>query len=108
MKASILSKVHGMTDNQLKEVAFQLAEMFPDTFEEVILGAETESFTVPFTDGDVIRLSKADVRELRAFPADRKVSAIKYLREVTSLGLKEAKDVVEAFFIPRTAPIGNY
>ena len=33
---------------------------------------------------------------LVGFPADKKINIIKAVREVTSLGLKEAKDLVEA------------
>lgn len=33
---------------------------------------------------------------LVSFPADKKINIIKVVREVTSLGLKEAKDLVEA------------
>ena len=33
---------------------------------------------------------------LVAFPADKKINIIKVVREVTSLGLKEAKDLVES------------
>ena len=32
---------------------------------------------------------------LKAFPADKKVGTIKVIREITGLGLKEAKDLVE-------------
>ena len=32
---------------------------------------------------------------LKAYPADKKVGAIKVIREITGLGLKEAKDLVE-------------
>ena len=32
---------------------------------------------------------------LKAYPADKKVGTIKVIREITSLGLKEAKDLVE-------------
>jgi len=32
---------------------------------------------------------------LKEFPADKKVTVIKVIREVTGLGLKEAKDLVE-------------
>jgi large subunit ribosomal protein L7/L12 len=31
-----------------------------------------------------------------SFPADKKINIIKVVREVTSLGLKEAKDLVES------------
>lgn len=33
---------------------------------------------------------------LDAFPADKKISVLKVVREVTGLGLKDAKDLVEA------------
>ena len=32
---------------------------------------------------------------LKAYPADKKINIIKVVREVTNLGLKEAKDLVE-------------
>lgn len=32
---------------------------------------------------------------LKTYPADKKVGTIKVIREITSLGLKEAKDLVE-------------
>ena len=37
---------------------------------------------------------------LKAYPADKKVGVIKVIREITSLGLKEAKDLVEG--VPST------
>ena len=37
---------------------------------------------------------------LKEYPADKKVTVIKVVRELTGLGLKEAKDLVEA--IPAT------
>ena len=43
---------------------------------------------------------------LESVPADKKIGAIKVVREVTGLGLKEAKDIVEAApkVIKETAP----
>jgi large subunit ribosomal protein L7/L12 len=37
---------------------------------------------------------------LREYPADKKVTVIKVIREITGLGLKEAKDLVEG--VPST------
>ena len=34
---------------------------------------------------------------LKEYPADKKVTVIKVIREITGLGLKEAKDLVEGF-----------
>ena len=39
-----------------------------------------------------------------SFPADKKINIIKVVREVTSLGLKEAKDLVEA--VPKAVKEG--
>lgn len=43
---------------------------------------------------------------LEAVPADKKIGVIKVVREVTGLGLKEAKDIVEAApkVLKETAP----
>jgi large subunit ribosomal protein L7/L12 len=41
---------------------------------------------------------------LREYPADKKVTVIKVIREITGLGLKEAKDLVEG--APKTVKEG--
>ena len=41
---------------------------------------------------------------LKEYPADKKVTVIKVVRELTGLGLKEAKDLVEA--VPSTVKDG--
>ena len=41
---------------------------------------------------------------LKEYPADKKVGVIKVVRELTGLGLKEAKDLVEA--VPGTVKDG--
>jgi large subunit ribosomal protein L7/L12 len=41
---------------------------------------------------------------LKEYPADKKVTVIKVIREITGLGLKEAKDLVEA--VPSTVKEG--
>jgi len=41
---------------------------------------------------------------LKEYPADKKVTVIKVIREITGLGLKEAKDLVEA--VPATVKDG--
>jgi large subunit ribosomal protein L7/L12 len=41
---------------------------------------------------------------LISYPADKKINIIKVVREVTSLGLKEAKDLVEA--VPKAVKEG--
>ena len=39
--------------------------------------------------------SSPRIRRLKEYPADKKVGVIKVIRELTGLGLKEAKDLVE-------------
>src|ERR1700743_2458986 len=41
---------------------------------------------------------------LKEYPADKKVTVIKVIREITGLGLKEAKDLVEG--VPQTVKEG--
>jgi len=41
---------------------------------------------------------------LKEYPADKKVTVIKVIREITGLGLKEAKDLVEG--VPATVKEG--
>ncbi len=41
---------------------------------------------------------------MKAYPADKKVGVIKVIREITGLGLKEAKDLVEG--VPATVKDG--
>src|SRR6202012_3114456 len=41
---------------------------------------------------------------LKEYPADKKVTVIKVIREITGLGLKEAKDLVEG--VPSTVKEG--
>ena len=44
---------------------------------------------------------------LKEYPADKKVTVIKVIREITGLGLKEAKDLVEAAPKPVKEGVGK-
>jgi len=44
---------------------------------------------------------------LKEYPADKKVTVIKVIREITGLGLKEAKDLVEGAPSPGTESISK-
>lgn len=86
-----------MTDSELTDILYAMAERHPATFEELVMKDERTYFDVPGTDYKV-SFTPAELTELRAFTRDKKVSCIKRIRELTSLGLKEAKDLSEAHF----------
>ena len=55
--------------------------------------------------GETTRELPADVRD--AVDANRKIEAIKLLREQRSLGLKEAKEIVDAYIDENRHAIGD-
>jgi ribosomal protein L7/L12 len=99
MNAKIYSALRVMTDAELIQVLFQMAEQHPQTF--IDLMSDGQTFTVPFST-QTVRFSRAEMAELRTYGITQKVTCIKRIREFTQLGLKEAKDLCEAVFIPRT------
>jgi large subunit ribosomal protein L7/L12 len=50
------------------------------------------------------RSRRSSPSPLKEYPADKKVTVIKVIRELTGLGLKEAKDLVEG--VPSTVKEG--
>ena len=102
-KAGFLQKLRNLTEKDLVAVCFEMAERHPDTFETILLTNSFEpslqEFTVP-TVNTIIKLTPEQVemcKQLGAQP-DKKVVLIKQVREWTNLGLKEAKDLVEAYW----------
>jgi large subunit ribosomal protein L7/L12 len=99
-KDEILDAISNMTLIQITELISAMEEKFgvtaaaPVAAVAVAAGApaaaaeEQTEFTVSLTE----------------YPADKKVTVIKVIREITGLGLKEAKDLVEA--IPATVKEG--
>jgi hypothetical protein len=107
MKASVLSLVRTLQTETLVEILFKMAQSHPDSFEGHILQHAPERVIpvkVPFSDR-VVQFSNIEFSELKGFGvrADKKVTGIKRIREITNLGLKEAKDLYEETFEDRTA-----
>jgi hypothetical protein len=94
-----------LTDNELLDLLYLMAERHPATFEELVMKDERISFTIPYTNNKV-SFTPAELQELRAYRRDQKVTCIKRIREMTNIGLKEAKDVSEEHFGMKT--IYNY
>lgn len=106
MKYNTLVALRTVTDAQLANIALQMAEEHPDTFETFLFEAVPQSkaeakfeYVVPCTSQRVY-FTQDQLNQLKAFNAStQKVPCIKAIREFTGLGLKEAKDLCEAEFI---------
>lgn len=91
-KDEFISAVEGMTVLELSELVKGLEERFGVTAAApvamaVVPGAGAAAPTVEEKDSFDVILASA--------PADKKIQVIKVVREITGLGLKEAKDLVE-------------
>jgi ribosomal protein L7/L12 len=97
MKYSVLASVRVMPVDELADIALRMAEAHPETF-EALVGVRSNDFTfdVPNT-SPLIRVSftAQQLNELKAQAPTNKLGAIKRVREITQIGLKEAKDFVE-------------
>ncbi len=94
-----------LSDSDLLNLLYSMAERHPETFTELVLKDQRIYVDVPGEDYKV-SFSRAEYDELKGFTRDRKVACIKRIREITNLGLKEAKDVSESHFGMNT--IYNY
>ncbi len=106
MKYSVLVALRVIDESQLATLALKIAEAHPETFERLLLEAvpaaavlQKFAFDVPFS-SQRVHLTQEELDYLRAIAPSNKITAIKKVREVTGLGLKEAKDLVESHFIP--------
>ncbi|HOK41211.1 MAG TPA: 50S ribosomal protein L7/L12 [bacterium] len=95
-KEEILSAIEEMTVLELSDLVKAIEEKFgvsaaaPVAFAGAVAGAVgggAAPAAEEKTEFEVI---------LKSFPADKKINIIKELRAITNLGLKEAKDKVEA------------
>ena len=80
-----------LKDEQNKFIALELMKKYPDIYEEL-----TEKFE-RLPSGDL----KAILASIKALKANKKIQAIKDVRSILGLGLKEAKDYVEALEGPK-------
>ncbi len=89
-KDDILSAVGGMTVLELSELVKGFEDKFGVTAAAPVAVAAAGAAAAPVAE----EKDSFDV-VLAAFPADKKIQIIKVVREITGLGLKEAKDLVE-------------
>lgn len=91
----IIKSIEDMSVLQLSQLIKTLEEKF---------GVSAAAMSAPVAAAGAVAASGAVAEKeekttfdviLTAFPADKKINIIKVVREVTNLGLKEAKDLVE-------------
>lgn len=91
-KEDIMQSIENMTVLELADLVKALEEKFgvtaaaPMAFATAAPGASAQAVEVEQTEFDVILTG----------PGDKKIQVIKVVRELTGLGLKEAKDLVDA------------
>ncbi len=97
MNYNFLKALRNLSIDQLADIALQMAESHPETFEKLVVVGATFDFLVPYT-GQKVTFTQEQLNRLRSYGRDQKVTCIKEIREITHLGLKEAKDLCEASF----------
>ena len=93
-KDEILEAISNMTVMQVVELISDMEKKFGVT------AAAPVAIAAPGAGGGAAAAAPADEKteftvSLKEYPADKKVGVIKVIRELTGLGLKEAKDLVE-------------
>lgn len=89
-KDQIMEAIESMTIMELNELVKAMEEKF---------GVSAAAPVVMAAGAGVAAAAEEEKTEfdvvLKEYPADKKIAVIKVVREVTGLGLKEAKDLVE-------------
>ena len=93
-KDEILEAISNMTVMQVVELISDMEKKFGVT------AAAPVAIAAPGAGGGAAAAAPAEEKteftvSLKEYPADKKVGVIKVVRELTGLGLKEAKDLVE-------------
>ena len=90
-KDQIIEAIESMTVLELSELVKALEEKFGVSAAAPVAVAAAPAAAAPADDAD------AEVSVvLASVPADKKIAVLKEVRTLTGLGLKEAKDLVEA------------
>ena len=100
-KDEILDAISNMTLIQITELISAMEEKFGVTAAAPVAAVAVAGAAAPAAAAEEQTEFTVSLFE---YPADKKVTVIKVIREITGLGLKEAKDLVEA--IPATVKDG--
>jgi len=90
-KAEILDAISGMTVLELSELITEMEEKFG-----VSAAAAAVAVAAPAAGGEAAAEEQTEFTLMLTEFGANKVSVIKAVREITGLGLKEAKDLVDA------------
>src|SRR4029079_5762462 len=91
-KDEILEAISNMTVMQVVELISDMEKKFGVTAAAPVAGVAGGAAAAPAAAAE----EKTEFTvSLKEYPADKKVGVIKVIRELTGLGLKEAKDLVE-------------
>ena len=88
---SILESIEKLTLLEAAELVKDMEEKFGVSAAAPVAVAAAPAAAAPADDADA-----ADSVVLASVPADKKIAVLKEVRTLTGLGLKEAKDLVEA------------
>src|SRR5581483_9808876 len=102
-KDEILDAISKMTLMEVVELISDMEKKFGVTAAAPVAVAAAPGAGGGATDAPVEEKTEFTVL-LKEYPADKKVTVIKVIREITGLGLKEAKDLVEG--VPSTVKEG--
>ncbi|HLI47772.1 MAG TPA: 50S ribosomal protein L7/L12 [Chthonomonas sp.] len=97
-KEEIIEAIKNMSVLELSELSKELQEIFGVSAAAPVMGVAVAPAAAA-ADGGAAAAEEAPTSFdviLASYPADKKIAVIKVVREVTSLGLKEAKDLVES------------
>ena len=89
-KEQILESISNMTIMEVVDLVKMMEDKFGVTAAAPVAAAAAAAAAAPAAE------EKTEFTVvLKAYPAEKKVTVIKVIREITGLGLKEAKDLVE-------------
>jgi large subunit ribosomal protein L7/L12 len=91
-KDEILEAISNMSIIQVVELISDMEKKFGVTAAAPVAAAAAGGAAAPAA---VVEEQTEFTVTLKEYPADKKVTVIKIIREITGLGLKEAKDLVE-------------
>ncbi|WP_375509888.1 50S ribosomal protein L7/L12 [uncultured Nostoc sp.] len=91
----ILEQLKTLSLLEASELVKQIEEAFGVSAAAPVGVAFTGTGTGPAPADEVVEQTEFEVI-LESVPADKKIAVLKIVRELTGLGLKEAKDLVEA------------
>ena len=88
-KEDILNSISNMTVMEIVDLVKMMEEKFGVTAAAPVAAAAAAAAAPAAEEQTEFTVT------LKAYPAEKKVTVIKVIREITGLGLKEAKDLVE-------------